>query len=252
VLNVLFVLVQVRRVQIGVDIVFVSWYKVIVRNVNIVNIHRNIRFRQEIRIAFQTGAAGFQNAFGTKRGVAFGTNDLGFVHIIKTGAARMTNALCAPRFAYCVQIQIHDDPKLFFTKAPVIPNCTRGVKKIIPENYPIAFCKNQYTMRTSLGCMGGEGIFMGFMSQVIVFVLVWWIVFFMMLPWRYTPNTQRQAGQDPGAPQQAFIAKKMLITTLITLPLWFGAVSYLKTVNFADPASLGQVDPTFCKTPPCP
>lgn len=100
--------------------------------------------------------------------------------------------------------------------------------------------------------MGGEGVFMGFMSQLVVFVLVWWIVFFMMLPWRYTPNTQRQAGEDPGAPQQAFIAKKMLITTIITLPLWFGAVSYLKTVNFADPASLGQIDPTFCKTPPCP
>jgi predicted secreted protein len=98
----------------------------------------------------------------------------------------------------------------------------------------------------------GERVFMGFMSQLIVFVLVWWIVFFMMLPWRYTPNTQRQAGEDPGAPQQAFIAKKMLITTLITLPLWFGAVSYLKTVNFADPALLGQIDPTFCKTPPCP
>ncbi len=92
---------------------------------------------------------------------------------------------------------------------------------------------------------------MGFMSQVIVFVLVWWIVFFMMLPWRYTPNMQGQVGQDLGAPQKPLIGKKAIITTLITLPLWFGAVSYLKTVNFANPAALGQIDPTLCKTPSC-
>ena len=44
VLNVLFVLVQVRRVQIGVNVVFVSWYKVVVGNVNIVNVHGNVGF----------------------------------------------------------------------------------------------------------------------------------------------------------------------------------------------------------------
>jgi hypothetical protein len=44
VLNVLFVFAQVGRVQIGVDVVFVSWYKVVVGNVNIVNIHSNVGF----------------------------------------------------------------------------------------------------------------------------------------------------------------------------------------------------------------
>jgi predicted secreted protein len=92
---------------------------------------------------------------------------------------------------------------------------------------------------------------MSFMSQLIVFVLLWWIVFFMMLPWRYTPNTDIDQGQDPGAPQRAFIGKKVLITTLISLPLWLASVSYLKGVDFADPASLSEINPPVCQNPPC-
>jgi predicted secreted protein len=93
---------------------------------------------------------------------------------------------------------------------------------------------------------------MSFMSQLIVFVLILWIVFFMMLPWRYTPNTERGQGQDPGSPQRAFIGKKALITTLVTLPLWFLSVFYLKGVNFANPADLSQIDTGVCQAPPCP
>jgi predicted secreted protein len=94
--------------------------------------------------------------------------------------------------------------------------------------------------------------FMSFMSQLIVFVLIWWIVFFMMLPWCYTPNTDQGQGQDPGSPQRAFIGKKALITTLITLPLWFFSVSYLKGVDFADPQDLSQINASVCQAPPCP
>ena len=57
-------------------------------------------------------------------------------------------------------------------------------------------------------------------GSIIVYVLIWWIIFFSVLPLGIQSNKEkfreRIEGIDPGAPNNPKIAKKFLITTIIT------------------------------------
>ena len=61
---------------------------------------------------------------------------------------------------------------------------------------------------------------MGITGSIIVFVLIWWIIFFSLLPVGIQSNIEKFQekieGVDPGAPKNPEIAKKFLITTIIT------------------------------------
>ena len=61
---------------------------------------------------------------------------------------------------------------------------------------------------------------MGVTGSIIVFVLIWWIIFFSILPIGIQSNKEtfreKLEGNDPGAPKNPKIAKKFLITTIIT------------------------------------
>tara|TARA_Y100000591_G_scaffold320814_1_gene334829 strand:+ start:1424 stop:1678 length:255 start_codon:yes stop_codon:yes gene_type:complete len=57
-------------------------------------------------------------------------------------------------------------------------------------------------------------------GSIIVFVIIWWIVFFAVLPFGVKSNdkpfSEKIEGVDPGAPKNPNIAKKFLYTTIIT------------------------------------
>ena len=61
---------------------------------------------------------------------------------------------------------------------------------------------------------------MGITGSIIVYVLIWWIIFFSVLPIGIQSNKEKFKekidGIDPGAPINPKIGKKFLITTLIT------------------------------------
>ena len=61
---------------------------------------------------------------------------------------------------------------------------------------------------------------MGITGSIIVYVMIWWIVFFSVLPVGIQSNKEvfkdNIEGSDPGAPKNPRIGKKFLITTLIT------------------------------------
>jgi predicted secreted protein len=60
----------------------------------------------------------------------------------------------------------------------------------------------------------------GITGSIVVYVLIWWIIFFSVLPVGIQSNKEkfreRIEGVDPGAPNNPKIAKKFLITTIIT------------------------------------
>jgi len=60
----------------------------------------------------------------------------------------------------------------------------------------------------------------GITGSIIVYVLIWWIIFFSVLPLGIQSNKEkfreRVGGIDPGAPINPKIGKKFLITTIIT------------------------------------
>ena len=75
---------------------------------------------------------------------------------------------------------------------------------------------------------------MGITGSIIVFVIIWWIIFFSVLPIGIRSNKEkfreRIEGIDPGAPKNPKIAKKFLITTIITT-LIFAVVYYLVKID---------------------
>ena len=61
---------------------------------------------------------------------------------------------------------------------------------------------------------------MGITGSIIVYVLIWWIIFFSVLPIGIQSNKEKFRenieGIDQGAPNNPKIGKKFLITTIIT------------------------------------
>ncbi len=75
---------------------------------------------------------------------------------------------------------------------------------------------------------------MGITGSIIVYVLIWWIIFFSVLPVGIQSNKEKFKekieGIDPGAPINPKIGKKFLITTLIT-SIIFIVIYYLVEFN---------------------
>ena len=74
---------------------------------------------------------------------------------------------------------------------------------------------------------------MGTTGAIIVYICIWWIVFFSVLPIGIKSQNiefkDNFKGNDPGAPKNPRIFKKFLITTLITSIIF--AVIYYLTAN---------------------
>ena len=74
---------------------------------------------------------------------------------------------------------------------------------------------------------------MSITGSIVVYVIIWWIVFFSVLPigikHSEKPFDNNLEGIDPGAPKNPNIFKKFLYTTLITTVIF--AVIYYIVVN---------------------
>ena len=76
---------------------------------------------------------------------------------------------------------------------------------------------------------------MGITGSIIIYVMIWWIIFFSILPVGIISNKEvfRDSieGTDPGAPKNPKIGKKFLITTIITSIL-FIMIYYIVDFGF--------------------
>ena len=75
---------------------------------------------------------------------------------------------------------------------------------------------------------------MGITGSIIIYVIIWWIIFFSILPVGIKSNDEVYkndiGGIDPGAPKNPQIAKKFLVTTIITSIL-FIVIYYLTNIG---------------------
>ena len=76
---------------------------------------------------------------------------------------------------------------------------------------------------------------MGITGSIIVYVCIWWIVFFSVLPVGIQSNkeifNEKIGGIYPGAPKNPKIAKKFIITTIISTII-FLVIYYLVKIDF--------------------
>tara|TARA_B100001027_G_C16200377_1_gene300319 strand:- start:377 stop:631 length:255 start_codon:yes stop_codon:yes gene_type:complete len=75
---------------------------------------------------------------------------------------------------------------------------------------------------------------MGITGSIIVYVMIWWIIFFSVLPIGIQSNKEafkeNIGGMDPGAPKNPRIGKKFFVTTLITTII-FIVIYYLVKID---------------------
>lgn len=60
---------------------------------------------------------------------------------------------------------------------------------------------------------------MGWVSAVVVFVLSWWLIFFMALPFGVRRTETVDPGHDPGAPERTRLWTKVAVTTALAMVL---------------------------------
>lgn len=61
---------------------------------------------------------------------------------------------------------------------------------------------------------------MGWFTGVVVYLMIWWLVLFMVLPWGIQPAEVDGTGNMPGAPAKPRLKLKFLITTGIAAIVW--------------------------------
>lgn len=79
---------------------------------------------------------------------------------------------------------------------------------------------------------------MHWVSGVTMFVVIWWVVIFAVLPFGVTVSPDRQAGLADSAPDKPLLLRKVLITTGISIVLWLAcyAVIVSDLISFRDMA----------------
>jgi predicted secreted protein len=67
---------------------------------------------------------------------------------------------------------------------------------------------------------------MGFLSGILVYICLWWVIFFMTLPFGVSQDNTPQKGHDLGAPKKPYICIKMAITAVLAALGWL-LINYL-------------------------
>jgi predicted secreted protein len=71
---------------------------------------------------------------------------------------------------------------------------------------------------------------MGWFTGAVLFVLVWWTVLFAVLPLGITPVSEPDSATGwRGAPERPRLARKLWMTTLISLVIWGGLVGVIES-----------------------
>jgi predicted secreted protein len=66
---------------------------------------------------------------------------------------------------------------------------------------------------------------MNWFTGVLVYVMIWWVVLFTVLPWGVRVPDEHAPGHATSAPAKPMILRKALITTAIAGVLW--GIAYL-------------------------
>jgi predicted secreted protein len=71
---------------------------------------------------------------------------------------------------------------------------------------------------------------MGYFNGTVLFVLIWWTTLFAVLPLGTKPVADPDAATGwRGAPAKPQIARKLVITTLVSLVIWGGCAAIIES-----------------------
>jgi predicted secreted protein len=63
---------------------------------------------------------------------------------------------------------------------------------------------------------------MNWLTGIVVYILVWWVTLFAILPLWVTPADPEEPGFAAGAPRRPLMLRKMAVTTVVAAIIWLG------------------------------
>lgn len=70
-------------------------------------------------------------------------------------------------------------------------------------------------------------------TGVVVFIMIWWVALFTVLPWGVRRTENPEEGHDHGAPARAMLVRKLLITTGIAVLLFAVFYGVVETTDLS-------------------
>ena len=61
---------------------------------------------------------------------------------------------------------------------------------------------------------------MSWFSGIMVYIIIWWLVLFTVLPWGNRPPAEPEPGHAPSAPENPRLALKAAVTSAIAAVIW--------------------------------
>ena len=66
-------------------------------------------------------------------------------------------------------------------------------------------------------------------TGIVVYIVIWWVVLFMVLPWGVSRTENPEAGHDHGAPARPMLVRKVLATSVISAVLFAGILALVSS-----------------------
>jgi predicted secreted protein len=63
---------------------------------------------------------------------------------------------------------------------------------------------------------------MNWLTGIVVYILVWWVTLFAILPLWVTPAEPGELGHSAGAPRRPLLGRKLALTTALAAIIWLG------------------------------
>ncbi len=78
---------------------------------------------------------------------------------------------------------------------------------------------------------------MGWVTGIVLYLLVWWVTLFAVLPWWVTPADPDDPGYAAGAPARPRLLLKMAVTTAVSVVIWLIIYALVKSpwLSFREP-----------------
>jgi predicted secreted protein len=61
---------------------------------------------------------------------------------------------------------------------------------------------------------------MGWIPSIFVYVLIWWVVIFAVLPWGVKVPDEPEPGHASSAPRNPHLLIKVIVTTVVSFVIW--------------------------------
>lgn len=69
---------------------------------------------------------------------------------------------------------------------------------------------------------------MSIFTGIILYIMLYWLVIFMVLPWGNQPSEQTDLGNATGAPANPRMRQKFIITAFVAAALWLIVFALIK------------------------